>query len=238
MKDKHPWHICVLIPARNEEELLSRCLRSVLAAKMSLEHSVTTDIVVAADSSTDQTIRIALSVLQAQGTVLNTNAGTVGTARRLAARVALRRYGGSLRHCWLANTDADCIVPAHWLIEQLRLAKDGIQAIAGTISVDSFEEHDPQVPSRFRSSYVVAVDGSHSHVHGANLGVSADAYVRAGGWADLRTGEDHDLWGRLSLAGAAVHSTKLIEVVTSGRRVGRAPHGFADALAAHNGTAA
>jgi glycosyltransferase involved in cell wall biosynthesis len=238
MKDKHPWHICVLIPARNEEELLSRCLRSVLAAKTPLEHSVMTDIVVAADSSTDQTIRIAASVLQAQGTVLNTNAGNVGTARRLAARLALRRYGGCLRRCWLANTDADCVVPAYWLIEQLRLAKEGIEAVAGTISVDSFEEHDPQVPSRFRSSYVVAIDGSHSHVHGANLGVRADAYLRAGGWADLRTAEDHDLWRRLSLAGAAMHSTKLIEVVTSGRRVGRAPHGFADALAAHNGTAA
>jgi hypothetical protein len=118
------------------------------------------------------------------------------------------------------------------------LANEGVEAVAGTISVDSFEQHGPQVPGRFKSTYLIAVDGSHSHVHGANLGIRADTYVRSGGWADLRTAEDHDLWRRLSLAGAAKCSTRITEVVTSGRRIGRAPHGFADALAAHNETAA
>ena len=49
----------------------------------------------------------------------------------------------------------------------------------------------------FRETYEIRPDGSHPHVHGANLGVRADAYLRAGGWADLRTAEDHDLWRRL-----------------------------------------
>ena len=48
-----PWHICVLIPARNEEVLLPRCLRSVLKASARLPANVTFDIVVAVDSSTD-----------------------------------------------------------------------------------------------------------------------------------------------------------------------------------------
>jgi glycosyltransferase involved in cell wall biosynthesis len=238
MSGEQPWHICILIPARNEEALLSRCLQSVIASKLTVENSATTDIIVAADSSTDKTPQIAASFLEAQGSVLSINAGNVGAARRLAARLALKRYSGPLRRCWLANTDADCIVPRDWLTEQLRLANEGIEAVAGTISVDSFEEHGPQVPGRFQSTYLVAGDGSHSHVHGANLGIRADTYVRAGGWADLRTAEDHDLWRRLSLAGAAKYSTKLTEVITSGRRIGRAPHGFAEALAAHNESAA
>jgi hypothetical protein len=139
---------------------------------------------------------------------------------------------------WLVNTDADCIVPPNWIVDQLRLAERGIEAIAGTISVDSFAEHEPEVAGRFRANYLIAKDGTHTHVHGANLCVRADAYCRAGGWTDLRTAEDHDLWRRLIRVGASTVSTARIEVVTSGRRVGRAPDGFALALAAHNRTKA
>jgi hypothetical protein len=71
-------------------------------------------------------------------------------------------------------------------------------------------------------------------IHGANIGVRADAYLRAGGWADLKTVEDRDLWRRLLHTGAVTRSTAHIEVATSGRRVGRVPNDFADALAAHN----
>ena len=77
-------------------------------------------------------------------------------------------------------------------------------------------------------------DGSHPHVHGANLGVRADAYLKAGGWSHVETGEDHDLWSRLTEAGLRRLSSSAITVLTSGRRVGRAPNGFAEALAAHN----
>jgi hypothetical protein len=37
-------------------------------------------------------------------------------------------------------------------------------------------------------------DGTHPHVHGANLGIRADAYSDAGGWNDLTVAEDHCLW--------------------------------------------
>jgi glycosyltransferase involved in cell wall biosynthesis len=50
-----PWHICVLIPARNEEVLLLRCLHSVLKACALLPASVTCDVLVVVDSSTDMT---------------------------------------------------------------------------------------------------------------------------------------------------------------------------------------
>jgi hypothetical protein len=71
-------------------------------------------------------------------------------------------------------------------------------------------------------------------VHGANLGIRADVYLRTGGWRGLATAEDHDLWQRLGKIAARRASTAVVKVLTSGRRVGRAPHGFADALAAHN----
>lgn len=91
---------------------------------------------------------------------------------------------------------------------------------------------------RFRLSYLIRADGTHPHVHGANLGIRADVYLRSGGWSDRATAEDHDLWNRLFQNRAKRLSVGWVRVLTSGRRIGRAPHGFAAALAAHNEVAA
>jgi glycosyltransferase involved in cell wall biosynthesis len=237
-----PWHIAVLVPACNEEELLPRCLESILVARSRVcteRSGVTCDVVVAVDSSTDRTREIAECLLLTDcGAVICTNAGSVGCARGLAAEVALLRYAGPRDRCWLANTDADCVVSAHWLERQLDLAEQKVEAVAGIVDVDTFLEHGLRVEERFRAAYKILPDGSHPHVHGANLGVRADAYLKAGGWAGLHTGEDHDLWRRLGDANCRRLSTHALRVMTSGRRVGRAPHGFAEALALYDEAAA
>ncbi|WP_158788281.1 glycosyltransferase family 2 protein [Granulicella sp. L46] len=231
---KNSWHISVLIPARDEEELLPRCLQSVLEARSALAGRATCDVIVAVDRSMDGSFEIARTMLGSVGAVIRSEAGIVGVARAMAAKEALRQRTLGASTLWLANTDADCWVPRSWLADQLKIADSGVEAVAGTIDVDSFEEHEAHVPQRFRSTYLLHPDGTHPHVHGANLGVRADAYLRAGGWADLRTAEDHDLWARLRASGARTLSPSHLRVVTSGRRVGRAPMGFAGALAAHN----
>ena len=63
------------------------------------------------------------------------------------------------------------------------------------------------------------------HVHGANLGVRADAYLRAGGFPDRPAHEDVDLVAALVASGARVVATDACDVLTSGRLVGRAPGG-------------
>lgn len=232
------WHLAVLIPARNEEQLLPRCLRSVQAARSRLPASVTSDIVLVSDCSKDKTCEIAEAILQDTGIVVPTEVGRVGTARAIAADIALTRSDIGRERFWLANTDADCEVPEGWLLDHLAVAQRGFMSVAGIVDVDCFEEHDTQVEPLFRSTYVLHPDGTHPHVHGANLGVRADAYLQAGGWAHLSNAEDHDLWSRLHQSGNLHLSDASLLVTTSGRRVGRAPDGFADALAAHNGTAA
>lgn len=233
-----PWHIAVLIPARNEEILLPRCLRSVLEACCLLPIDVTADIVVVCDRSTDLTFGIAEEMLSERGAVVTTEAGVVGHARALATQVALQRYSGRTRRCWLVNTDADCSVPKSWLLDQLLLAEQGFEAVAGIVDVDSFEEHEMGTEMRFRNRYIIHPDGSHPHVHGANLGIRADVYLSSGGWKGLATAEDHDLWNRLIKTATRRISTATVKVLTSGRRTGRAPHGFADALAGRHEAAA
>jgi glycosyltransferase involved in cell wall biosynthesis len=230
-----PWHVGILVPARNEEALLPRCIASLLAARAMLPEGVTCDIVVVVDSSTDRTREIAETLLFDNGIVVPIDARAVGRARAVAAKVSLARYSGPLKYCWLANTDADCEVPPSWLVDHLAIARQGVDAVAGIVDVDSFAEHDPFVQKRFQLSYHIHADGTHSHVHGANMGIRADAYLRAGGWLALETAEDHDLWHRLHQTGHLRLSAAKLLVTTSGRKSGRAPHGFAEALAAHNG---
>jgi glycosyltransferase involved in cell wall biosynthesis len=232
------WHISVLIPARNEEDLLPRCLFSIQQARQSLPVTVTSDVIVVSDCSQDQTCTIAESILKDSGLVLETDLGSVGSARAMASAAAIERCREPLSRCWLANTDADCEVPVDWLVSHLNFAERGFKAVAGIIDVDSFVGHQQRVESRFRLTYLIRSDGSHPHVHGANLGVRADAYLAAGGWSQMPTAEDHDLWNRLYHEGHMRVSDAALKVITSGRRIGRAPYGFADALAAHNEIAA
>ena len=86
---KEPWHICVLIPARNKEEILPRCLTSVLRARRKLPAEITCDIVVIVDASTDRTACIAQSMLSGCGIVAIVDAGIVGSARAYAATIAV-----------------------------------------------------------------------------------------------------------------------------------------------------
>ena len=233
------WHVAVVIPARNEEVLLPRCLLSVQRARQALPPHISSDLLVVSDCSDDRTEQVADDLIGGDGKVLRSDAGSVGRSRALGAQGALERYrrsaGTGLDRCWLANTDADCIVPRDWLTLQLALAERGVAAIAGIVDVDSFEEHESRVEQLFRLTYLLHPDGTHPHVHGANFGIRADAYRQVGGWSDCESGEDHHLWRRLQRAAHPVVSDSRLRVLTSGRRVGRAPMGFADALAAHNG---
>lgn len=197
-----PWHVSVLIPARNEEKLLPRCLKSVFTSLSLLPRCVTTDVIVAVDCSTDLTYLIAKEMTRGRGLAMSIESGVVGKARAVAAETAMQRYRGPWNRLWLANTDADCVVPDTWVVEQLLLAEKSAEAVAGTVDVDSFEEHGPEVMGRFRASYAISSDGSHSHIHGANLGIRGDVYRNAGGWREFETAEDHDLWRRLRDLGA------------------------------------
>jgi glycosyltransferase involved in cell wall biosynthesis len=235
---RRAWHISVLVPARNEEELLPRCLYSIQLARQNLPRTVTSDVIVVSDCSQDQTSTVAKTILKDSGLVLETNSGVVGSARAVAATAAIERYCGPLNRCWLANTDSDCEVPADWLVSHIDFAGRGFRAVAGIVDVDSFVEHREWVEERFRLTYLIHADGSHPHVHGANLGVRADAYLDVGGWSQMPSAEDHDLWNRLHHEGHMRVSDAALKVITSGRRIGRAPSGFAEGLATHNEIAA
>jgi glycosyltransferase involved in cell wall biosynthesis len=219
--------IGVVVPAHNEQDLLPDCLASLRRAARAL-HGTQVHLVVVADACRDRTVQVAR---RGGAAVVTVAARSVGTARAAGVREVLRRAGHlDPADVWLATTDADTLVPARWLREHARYGNQGWDAVAGTVRVADWSGYRPEVRSLFRARYGAGT-GPHAHVHGANLGFRAAAYLRAGGFPDLPTAEDRALVAAVSASGGRVRRTRGLTVVTSARRQARAPHGFSDYLA-------
>jgi cellulose synthase/poly-beta-1,6-N-acetylglucosamine synthase-like glycosyltransferase len=222
----------VIVPAHNEQDLLPSCLASVRRAVRPLR-GLPVHVVVVADACRDRTVQAAR---RGGASVVTIRARNAGAARAAGAREALRRTGQlDPANVWLVTTDADTLVPARWLHQQTRYADQGWDAIVGTIRVADWSGYPPGTRSVFRERYERderddAEADLHPHVHGANLGFRASAYLRAGGFPALPTAEDHALVTALTTAGSRVLRTRALPVVTSARRESRAPLGFSHYL--------
>jgi len=216
----------VVIPAHNEQDLLPSCLTAVRRSASQLD--VPVHLVVAADACTDRTAAIA----RGHGAdVVEVGARCVGAARRAGVRQLLQ----ATRHLdpsavWIATTDADTRVPPWWLRRQISYASQGWEGVLGTVTVDNWADHPSRVQRLFAQRYR-AWQAHHPHVHGANLGFAADAYLTVGGFRPLPTAEDHALVDDLVAAGIPLLRTTGIPVVPSARSRARAPGGFSWLLA-------
>lgn len=223
--------LAVVVPARDEESVLGRCLAAVHRARLSATRlGVPGLTVVVADSCTDATAALARA---AGARVLETGAGTVGAARSAGIALALRALGGvPARRVWLACTDADSTVPPDWLVAQLRVARAGYDAAAGLVDVDDAGPRSSR--GRWRSRYAASCrrDWLHGRVHGANLGVRAEAYRAVGGFEPVAEHEDARLVRRLQAHGWPVAWPERPVVVTSARRRSRTAAGVAADLRA------
>lgn len=226
--------LAVVIPARDEVESVGAAVTAAIRAMDAAEsmQRVRTVLVVVADACVDDT---AAEVRRAAGRdervhVLVVDERSVGRSRASGVACVLDLFSDlDADRIWIANTDADSQVPVDWCIEQLSCADTGADAVTGTV-VPVGAGASPAALVEWRRTYR-AVEG-HGHVHGTNLGVRASAYIAAGGFPPFRTDEDVGLVGALRRHGHRVMATALVPVRTSARTVGRAPHGFADFLAA------
>lgn len=179
-----PTHVCVVLPIDKEQSSISRCLDSIFRAQAALPSDISCDVVAAMNGKRETVVPIASELRRLGGIVVITGETTTGMARRLATAAGLTRFPGTFNRCWLANTEADCIVPKEWLLDQLMLAEKGVDAIAGAV----YKGDRVGTGSR---------NGSHPHVCAANLCMRADAYIDAGGWSDSHLSSARDLWRRL-----------------------------------------
>jgi glycosyltransferase involved in cell wall biosynthesis len=210
--------IAAIIPAHNEAECIGRCLVALrIAAHNERLRGEPVQLIVVLDDCSDDTGRVAATH---GARTLHLRSRNVGAARALGAEAALR-----LGARWLAFTDADTEVSADWLAAQIEL---GSEAVCGTVAVRDWGSYGAAMRAHHEATYT-DVDG-HRHIHGANLGVSAAAYRRAGGFRPLPCHEDVALVGALESTGASIAWSAAPRVFTSARRSFRAPQGFGATL--------
>lgn len=217
--------LAVVVPVKDEEELLPRCLDALAVAVETVRSerpSLRVVVVVVLDDCTDSSARIAGA---SPFTCIEVRHRRVGAARAAGVVAATDLLGADRPdRLWIACTDADSAVPAHWLTYQLALAEAGADLVVGTVRPD----FDDLSPAR-RAAWVAThpVGQANGHVHGANLGVRGDVYRAAGGFGDLAEHEDVDLVAQARDAGARVVASDGGRVLTSGRLTGRTPGGYA-----------
>lgn len=218
--------VVVVVPAHDEEELLGRCLVSVARSRDELREvrpDLVVHVVVVLDRCRDASRAVAADHDVA---VVEVDAGSVGVAR--AAGVSHgRRLAGPVPPAatWVANTDADSVVPEDWLTSQVAAAEAGADLVVGRVRPDP-GDLTPDLAAAWERRHRSRVVGQ--HVHGANLGVRLRAYQDCGGFAAVTHDEDVRLVDALLLRG--VTAVPGVVVSTSGRHVGRAPGGFAGYL--------
>jgi glycosyltransferase involved in cell wall biosynthesis len=213
----------VVVPAHDEEELIAGCLNGLRSAADGA--SVNVDVVVVLDACSDGTADLAA---ECGFETIAISARNVGAARRTGFELLLSRHDP--RGLWLATTDADSVVPSDWITRQLRHAAAGADAVVGTVRVADWSGWPPGVAEAFDGRYVE--EPGHRHIHGANLGCAATAYLVAQGLRDLELAEDVDLVRALESSGYHVTWAADLAVTTSARSRSRVTGGFADYLGA------
>jgi glycosyltransferase involved in cell wall biosynthesis len=206
----------IVVPARDEEERIGACLRSVHAAVA--RAGVRAVVCVVADRCTDRTAECAAGLADV---LRAAEPRTIGEVRNVGARHVLR-HGVT----WLLGTDADSVVPETWVRDHLRYAAAGADAVAGPVDLD-----DPEtLPREVLARYLQVLREGTGHAYAANLGVRASAFRAVGGYPAVPHGEEHAILARLRAGGFTVVSPSEVRVRTSARTRGRAASGLADLL--------
>jgi hypothetical protein len=220
--------IGVVLPIHNEEGGLGAALDALGEAIAALPTSLDCRVALVLDSCSDSSGAIARHWSRRHpGVLVGCDAGNVGAARRAGCTALLRSWPRlHPRYVWLSTTDADSQVPRQWLTAQATAHEAGASLWTGRVAVKDWSRHRPETARRWTREY----DSESAPIHGASMGISAQVYLDIGGFDALLTGEDRDLYFRACAAGAIPHHDTTANVVTSARRVARAPLGFAHAL--------
>ena len=226
----------VVLPVHNEQELLGSALASLVEAFEQLSRwELALGAAVVLDTCSDASQEItcewqgtfARRRIPLEVTFVTCSSKNVGHARALGCASLLAQWSRiDPSRIWLATTDADSRVPKDWLATQVVQHEAGVDHWSGRVSVADWSEHQDESKLRWQYEY----ERENQPIHGANLGFNAAAYLAAGGFAPLETGEDRALHRALVAHGAFSYFDSAVPVVTSARRRARAPLGFAHAL--------
>jgi len=197
--------ISVVIPVRNEETVIGRCLKALVENKFP---KGSFEIIVVDNGSTDRTLEVVRSFQSVINLSILVHAG--------AHISALRNLGAcSARGAVLAFLDADCITPENWLEEAALLLREPGNGVVGAhyqIPVDSTWVGRIWYEDRFASKI-----GDVSYIPSGNLIVRREDFVQVGGFDEtIQTNEDFEFCQRALASGLSVRSYPTLRVLHLG----------------------
>ncbi len=193
---KPQTRISVIIPARNEEEFIARCLDSVCHQSYP-KHLF--EVLVVDDHSTDKTAALINSYAGENVRLIALKdfiaAGEINSYKKKAIEIAIGQSTGEL----IVTTDADCFAKQNWLQTIAAFYEQYQPAfIAAPVSIDCsnkfiefFQGLDFMVLQGITGASVYK--NIHSMCNGANLAYTRKAYEEVGGFAgidNIASGDD------------------------------------------------
>ena len=240
--------VAVAVPACNEADSITDCLRALDAAAAKAAGSIV-HVLVLVNNSGDGTAALArryrpraidLHVMELTLQPDQAHAGGA-RARAFAEAAALLPASGVL-----LTTDADSRVDPDWIIANLAELAAGADAVAGVVAFDDAARAAlPALPMRsleWRLAELHARLGTlldprahdpwpnHIWAWGASLAITLAAYRRVGGIPPVPLAEDRAMAAAIERLDLRLRHSHAPVVFTSARRAGRAPGGFADLL--------
>ena len=191
--------ISVIIPARNEENNIGRCLDAIQQQDYPKNNK---EIIVADDHSSDQTASIVIAKGAKLVTMNNLPEGTVAF-KKMALAAAIQASEGDT----IITTDADCIASPSWL-RTIVAVKQSNNAVLVAAPVRMC--YDRSFLSKFQSLDFAILQGItaasvHTGFHhmgnGANMAYSKSAFNEVGGFSgidNIASGDDMLLVHKIS----------------------------------------
>ncbi|MEJ7736165.1 MAG: glycosyltransferase [Chitinophagaceae bacterium] len=197
--------ITVIIPARNEEKHITRCLSSLQQQTYS---KALLEIIVVNDHSTDATENLVLGFPASNVRLINlaeyVDGKPLNAYKKKAIEIAIGKSSGDL----IVTTDADCIAPPDW-IRCLAACQHNQKAvfIAAPVKIEA----GPSLLSIFQSIDFMTLQGItgasvfkkfHSMCNGANLAYEKKIFYEVGGFKGidyLASGDDMLLMHKIAI---------------------------------------
>ena len=193
-------NVSVIVPARNEEQNIKRCLDSLEALDYPEDKL---EIVIIDDNSDDNTASIVqnycdrikhFSLLSLNGSSESTGANNTGASTKntgAGGKIAALKYGyqetsGDI----ILQTDADCAVPSGWIKTITSIMDKEVGIVGGAIMLDEYSKRNSWI-TRILSLAWLYLLGVGAGANGAgfplscfgnNLAVRRTAYEDAGGY--------------------------------------------------------
>lgn len=198
-----PVDVLVAIPAHDEAESIAACLTSVVDALRAAREAGAIRrawVAVAAHRCRDDTADRARAVLESADVEslvwpLDDEALVGAVRTRLIHRAAAAPPPLDDRG-WVLSTDADTVVPVHWVSALLAVARDAdADLVLGLAELDSWHA-DETAQRTYRALIESGITGDqHRHAYAANLAVRWSTFCAVGGFPRFGTARSM-LWPR------------------------------------------